>query len=210
MTSTPDQPGRDTGANPAGAGSAGTSPTGPGMAGPGMAGPGMAGPGTARTGAAVGTAPAGPAGQQSDAARQYVPRQAQGYEADYPERGPRGAALGFTLLASVLMMLSGVWGFFEGLAAIIRGSFFVVSRNYVYDLSAVGWGWIHLILGVLIAVAGVALLRDMLWARITGVVLASLIMIANFLFIPYYPFWSFVMIALNAFVIWALLTPRRD
>jgi hypothetical protein len=210
MTSTPDQPGRDMGANPAGTGSAGTSP-----AGAGSAGPGMAGSGTARTGAAVGTPPAGPTGQsdatrQGDAARQYVPRQAQGYETGYQERGPRGAALGFTVLASVLMMLSGVWGFFEGLAAIIRGSFFVATRNYVYDMSAVGWGWIHLILGVLIAVAGVALLRDMLWARITGVVLASLIMISNFLFIPYYPFWAFVMIGLNAFVIWALLTPRRD
>jgi hypothetical protein len=146
---------------------------------------------------------------QQGGTRQYVPRQAPSYEADYQETGPRGMAAGFTMLAAVLMMLSGIWGFFEGLAAIIRGSFFVVTRNYVYDLSAVGWGWIHLILGVLIAVAGVALLRDMLWARITGVVLASLIMIANFLFIPYYPFWSFVMIALNAFVIWALLTPRR-
>jgi len=113
------------------------------------------------------------------------------------------------MLAAVLMMLSGVWGFFEGLAAIIRGSFYVVTRNYVYNMSAVGWGWIHLILGVLIAAAGVALLGDRLWARIVGVVLASLITVANFLFIPYYPLWSIVVIALNLFIIWALLAPRR-
>jgi hypothetical protein len=194
MTSAPDQPARDAGDSP-GSG------------------------GTPRTGAAVGTPPADTTGQarttgqgsttrQGDA-RQQVPRQAQAYEAGYRETGPSGATLGFTMLAAVLMMLSGVWAFFEGLAAIIRGSFFIVTRNYVYDMSAVGWGWIHLILGVLIAVAGVALLRDMLWARITGVVLASLITIANFLFIPYYPLWSIVIIALNMFVIWALLTPRR-
>ena len=147
---------------------------------------------------------------QGATARQQVPRQAQPYEASYQETGPQGMALGFTVMASVLMMVSGVWAFFEGLAAIIRGSWFVVAPHYVYDMSAVGWGWIHLILGVLIAAAGVALLRDMLWARITGVVLASLIMISNFLFIPYYPLWSIVLIALNAFIIWALLTPRRE
>ena len=50
----------------------------------------------------------------------------------------------------------------------------------------------------------------MLWARITGVVLASFSVLANFMFIPYYPLWSFAVIALDLFVIWALLTPRRD
>jgi hypothetical protein len=188
MTNAPDQPARDAGNSP-GSG------------------------GTARTSGAVGTPPGDTAQsgttRQGEAARQYVPRQPEAYETGYRDTGPSGAAMGFTVLAAVLMMLSGVWGFFEGLAAIIRGSFFVVTRNYVYDMSAVGWGWIHLILGVLIAVAGVALLADMMWARITGVVLASLITVANFLFIPYYPVWSIVLIALNLFVIWALLTPRH-
>jgi hypothetical protein len=200
MTSAPDQPPRDGGNSPAGAGAVR--------------------PGATGAGATVGTPPSG-AGQagtmgqqggtmgQGATARQQVPRQAQPYEASYQETGPQGMALGFTVMASVLMMVSGVWAFFEGLAAIIRGSWFVVAPHYVYDMSAVGWGWIHLILGVLIAAAGVALLRDMLWARITGVVLASLITIANFVFIPYYPVWSIVLIALNLFIIWALLTPRR-
>jgi len=57
--------------------------------------------------------------------------------------------------------------------------------------------------------AGERLLRDALWARITGVVLVSFSAIANFMFIPYYPVWSIVLIAIDLFVMWALLSPRR-
>jgi hypothetical protein len=159
-----------------------------------------------RGGAATGTTAAAP----SDATRGYVPRPAPGYDdVGAASDGPRGAALGLTILAAVLMMISGVFGFFEGLAAIIKGSFFVVLPNYAYSLSATGWGWLHLILGALVFVAGAALLADQTWARITGVVLAAFQTIASFVFLPYYPVWGIVVIALSLFVIWALLTPRN-
>jgi hypothetical protein len=152
----------------------------------------------------------GPSAAQAEARRGYVPRQASGYE-DVRTRddGPSGAALGLTLLAAVFMMIAGVLGFFEGLAAIVRGSFFVTLPNYTFSLSAVGWGWVHLILGVLVFAAGAALLADQTWARITGVVLAGFQIIASFVFLPYYPVWAVVIIALSSFVIWALLTPRN-
>jgi hypothetical protein len=143
-------------------------------------------------------------------ARGYVPRPAPGYDDVYAgRREPRGAALGLTILAAVLMMITGVLGFFEGLAAIIRGTFFVVLPNYAFSLSATGWGVVHLILGVLVFVAGAALLTDHLWARIVGVVLAAFMLVANFVYLPYYPVWATVVIALNAFIIWALLSPRN-
>jgi len=114
-------------------------------------------------------------------------------------------------MAAVLMMLSGIWGFLEGLAAVIRGSFFVVLPHYAYSVSITGWGWIHLILGVVVFATGLALfLKDALWARITGVVLVSFSAIANFIFIPYQPVWSIVLIAIDLAVIWALLSPRRE
>jgi hypothetical protein len=118
--------------------------------------------------------------------------------------------MGFTIAAAVLMMMSGVWNFLEGLAAIIRGSFVVVLHNYAYELSATSWGWFHLILGAVVAIAGVALLTDKLWARIIGVALAAVSAIVNFLYIPYLPVWSIVLIAVDVAIIWALLTPRRD
>ncbi len=173
-------------------------------------------------GAAGGTAAAAPGAARSeagarqetaataDAARGYVPRPAPGYDdvrAAHPE--PSGAALGLTILAACFMVVTGILGFFEGLAAIIHGSFFVVLPNYAYSLSATGWGVVHMILGVLVFAAGVALFADQTWARVVGVVLAAAMIIANFVYLPYYPVWAIVLIALNAFVIWALLTPRR-
>jgi hypothetical protein len=143
------------------------------------------------------------------AARDYVPRQAPRHAG--PDVGqPIGAATGLTIMAAVLMMISGIWNFFEGLAALIRGSFFVVLPNYAYDISITGWGWFHLILGAVVAVAGGALLTDRLWARWVGVVLVSVSAIVNFLYIPYQPVWSIALIAIDAVVIWALLTPRRE
>jgi hypothetical protein len=119
------------------------------------------------------------------------------------------AAGGLTITAAVLMMISGVWSFLEGLAAVIRGSFVVVLPNYAYSLSAAGWGWFHLILGVLVAAAGVALLTDRFWARMVGVGLAAISAIVNFLYIPYLPVWSIALIAIDGLIIWALLSRRR-
>ncbi len=149
--------------------------------------------------------------QQDPSSRQYVPRPTQSMDdATYEEARPTGAALGFTVTAAVLMMVSGLWNFLEGLAAIIKGQFFVVLPNYVYNVSVTGWGWIHLILGAAVFVAGAFLFMDKTWARIVGVVLACLSAVANFLYIPYSPVWSVIVIALDVFIVWALLAPRNQ
>lgn len=147
--------------------------------------------------------------QAGEAGRQYVPRPSPRYDdsAGYEEE-PRGAVLGLTLLAAILMMLSGVWNFLEGLAAIIKGSFFIVLPNYAFNASATAWGWTHLILGAVVFLVGICLFMDLLWARITGVVLVSISAIVNFLYIPVSPVWSVIVIAIDLFIIWALLTPR--
>lgn len=148
--------------------------------------------------------------QQDVAARQYVPRPTESFDdAGYVKERPTGAVLGFTITASVLMMVSGLWNFLEGLAGIIKGQFFVVTPNYVYSLSATSWGWIHLIVGAVVFVAGAFLFMDKLWARIVGVVLACISGVINFLYIPYSPVWSVIIIALDVFIVWALLAPRR-
>jgi hypothetical protein len=163
----------------------------------------------ARGTAAPGAAAPQNTGATADTARGYVPRPAPGYDDVQAVRGePCGAALGGTVLAAVLMMVTGVFGFFEGLAAVIRGSFFVVLPNYAFNFSATGWGVVHIILGALVFIAGASLFTGHLWARIVGVVLAAAMMVANFVYLPYYPVWAIVLIALNAFVIWALLMPR--
>lgn len=120
------------------------------------------------------------------------------------------AATGFTYLAATFMLLAGIWGFFEGLAAVIKKHFYVVTSNYAFKIDVTTWGWIHLILGIVVAVAGLCLFLGQTWARVVGVIIAVLSAVANFLFIPYYPFWSIIIIALDIFIIWALLAGRHE
>ncbi|WP_406209226.1 hypothetical protein OH807_38345 [Kitasatospora sp. NBC_01560] len=116
----------------------------------------------------------------------------------------RPFATGWTVFAAVLMIFGGAMAIFEGIAAIAKDDLIVVTHNYAYKMNTTGWGWIHLILGILIVLAGVALFSGAVWARAVGVVVVGLGMIANFLWLPYYPFWAIVLIAIDIFVIWAL------
>ena len=164
--------------------------------------------GTAGSGTAAGTA--GSAAGASGTRGGYVPRPAPGYDDVRAEKEePSGLVMGLTLVAAVFMMIGGLFDLFEGIAALIRGQFFVVLPNYAFSISVTGWGWLHLITGAVVFVVGATLLTDRLWARIAGAVVASLSAIMNFVMMPYYPVWGFVIIALDIFIVWALLTPRR-
>jgi hypothetical protein len=116
----------------------------------------------------------------------------------------RPFATGWTVLAAVLMFFGGLMSIFEGIAAIARDDLIVVTHNYAYTLDVTSWGWIHVFLGALIAAAGLALFTGTLWARVIGIILAALGMFANFLWLPYYPFWAILLIAIDIFIIWAL------
>ena len=118
-------------------------------------------------------------------------------------------ATGFAMFAAVLMMVAGVWSVLAGIAAILNDQVYVTTPQYVYSFDITSWGWIHLILGVVLALAGVGVLQGTTWARVVGIAVASLSLLANFAFIPYYPVWSILIIALDVIVIWAIATYRR-
>ncbi len=111
---------------------------------------------------------------------------------------------GTTILAAALMLFGGVMAIFEGIAAIAKDDLFLATRHYVFEFSLAGWGWVHLILGIVLVFAGCAVISGALWARLFGVAIASLGAIANFLWIPYYPLWALVLVAVNIFIVWAL------
>jgi hypothetical protein len=121
-----------------------------------------------------------------------------------------GWVVGFILFAAVMMMMVGVFQALAGLIAIVDDEFFVATKDYLFKFDVTTWGWIHLILGIVVAVAGWALLSRQTWARAVGIALAALSALANFLFIPYYPLWSLLIIALDVFVIWALAVHGRE
>jgi hypothetical protein len=109
------------------------------------------------------------------------------------------------------MVLGGLWGVIVGLVALSSSHVFIAAppTGYTYYWTYHGWGWVELILGIVVFAAGVCVFLAMPWARYVGAGLAVLSAIAHFMLIPYTPIWSIVMIFLDAFIIWALLTPRR-
>jgi hypothetical protein len=120
-------------------------------------------------------------------------------------------AVGLALFAGAVMMTVGLFQALEGLVALIDDDFYVVTDNYTFELDTTTWGWIHLIMGIVVAVSGYFVIRGDLWARALAMVLAALAALANFLWVPYYPLWSLLIVALNILVIWALAVynPRR-
>ncbi len=146
-----------------------------------------------------------PGYERAGAHRAAEAREAEEYEG----AGLIVARAGFTFLAAVLMIFSGLVTFFYGIVGIIQGSFFTTLPTYIFTIGPSGRGITELVLGALIFAAGVCLILGMMWARMVGVVLAVLTGIANFMFLPWYPVWSFIVIALNVFIIWALLTGGR-
>jgi hypothetical protein len=115
-----------------------------------------------------------------------------------------GWAVGFILFAAIMMLLAGFFQASAGMVAIFENEFYVATRNYLFQFDATTWGWIHLLIGLVVALAGWGLLSGRTWARVVGITLAMLSAIANFLFIPYYPFWALTIITLDIFVIWAI------
>jgi hypothetical protein len=115
-----------------------------------------------------------------------------------------GAALAGTGLAAVLLILSGILGITQGIAAIAEDEVYAVVGKYAYKFDLTAWGWIHLIVGVLILLTGFALFTGSKAARGIGIVLTVLMVVANFLYLPYQPFWSVIMIALGLFMLWSL------
>ncbi|MFD6985101.1 hypothetical protein ACFWAX_31035 [Streptomyces sp. NPDC059956] len=113
---------------------------------------------------------------------------------------------GTTVMAAAFMIFGGAMAIFEGIAAITKDTVFLATRHYIFEFSLAGWGWIHLILGIVLVFAGCAVISGALWARFFGVSIAGLGAIANFLWLPYDPLWALVLIAINILVIWALCT----
>ncbi|GAA1808609.1 hypothetical protein GCM10009682_32950 [Luedemannella flava] len=101
-------------------------------------------------------------------------------------------------------MIMGLYQVFMGIAAIAKGQFFIVAPNYVYSIDTTAWGWVHLGIGAIAAITGFFLFTQATWARWVGIAIAGLSAVANFFFLPYYPIWSLVIIAMDVFVIWSL------
>jgi len=121
-----------------------------------------------------------------------------------------GGAVGWTYFAGVMMMIIGIFHAIAGLAGVVKDNFYAVTPNYVFEFDTTTWGWAHLIGGIVILLAGFGVFSGAVWARTVGVIIAVISLLASFAWIPIYPIWSIVIIAIDVAVIWALTVHGRD
>ena len=119
-------------------------------------------------------------------------------------------AVGWAGFAGVMLILVGVMDVIQGLVAIINDEFYVVGREWAFEFDITAWGWIHVIGGVILVAAGFGIFSGNVAARTVGVIVAGLAAIVNFAWLPYYPIWSIIVIAISVAVIWALTAHGRD
>lgn len=127
-----------------------------------------------------------------------------------PRTRPSGAAIGITITAAFILMFAGFFGIIEGIVGLVNNEFYVVTQKWVFQLDTTTWGWIHIIVGIIALCAGFGLLAGQVWARTVAVIAACLSIIANFLWMPYYPWWALLIITFDVFVIWAVTAHGRD
>ena len=125
-------------------------------------------------------------------------------------REPSGWAVGFTYFAGMMMVMIGAFHIIAGFIGIVDDQFYVATKEYLLQFDTTTWGWIHLILGIVVLLAGVGVFSGSVAARTVGTIVALLSAIAAFAWLPYYPVWAIVIIALAVSVIWALTTHGRD
>ncbi|GAB99652.1 hypothetical protein GONAM_10_01230 [Gordonia namibiensis NBRC 108229] len=124
----------------------------------------------------------------------------------------QGIAAGTSIGAAIILIVVGVVQLAQGIAAVAEDEVFIRGVEYVYKFDFTTWGWIHIVLGAIAIIVGAGLVGGAGWARFTAIVIAGLSIIANFLWLPYYPWWSILVIALDVVVIWAVSTwnPRAE
>ncbi|MER7692095.1 hypothetical protein [Streptomyces sp. NPDC097610] len=119
--------------------------------------------------------------------------------------GPDGSEMinGAAMFAGAAMMLSGPLSILMGASGIARDTLFSASR-YAYRFDLTTWGWIHLVIGVALVIAGLGVLTNQSWGRGAGAAVAGVSLITQFMFVPYYPAWSIFVMTLDLLILFAL------
>jgi hypothetical protein len=113
--------------------------------------------------------------------------------------------VGWSVFAGVLMVLGGIFQAVVGFMAILKDPVYYVGPQVVASLDINQWGWIHLVVALLVMLAGFSVLKGNLYGRIVGVILAVVSAVVNMLFLPAYPVWSLLVIIVDIMIIYSLI-----
>ncbi|MEV0688399.1 hypothetical protein AB0I35_31525 [Nocardia sp. NPDC050378] len=117
-----------------------------------------------------------------------------------------GIAAGTSIAAGILLAVVGVLQILQGISAVANDDLIVVGPEYAYQFDLTSWGWWHIVLGAIVVIVAIGLMAGQTWGRVAAMLIAALSIVANFLWLPYYPWWSIIIIVLDVVVIWAIAT----
>jgi hypothetical protein len=119
--------------------------------------------------------------------------------------------VGWIAFAGLIMVMLGSFHVIQGLVAIFNDKYFLVGKNgLLLHVDYTAWGWVHLVAGVVVLVAGFFVFAGQVWARAVGTIVALLSALLNVAFLGAYPLWSLMMIALDVVIILALTVHGSD
>ena len=117
---------------------------------------------------------------------------------------PGATQSGWVIFAAVILFMAGSLGFFYGLGAVLNDEAITVQGRGVIVWDFTAWGWVHMILGLIMVLTSIGLLRGQGWARGMGIVFATVHAVAQVGLITAFPLWSILLIALDVIVIYQL------
>jgi hypothetical protein len=117
---------------------------------------------------------------------------------------------GWITFAGIMLIIAGSLGLIFGIIAAVNDKWVVFANRGAVSLDLSTWGWVHIIVGAIVLLAGFGVFTGNILARIVGVAVAVVSLIANFLWLPVYPVWAIIIITIDVLVIWALTAHGRE
>ena len=122
----------------------------------------------------------------------------------YGRETERTGWTGWITFAGVMLIIGGSLGLIFGIIAAVNDNWVVFTNRGQVSLDLSTWGWVHIIVGAIVVLAGFGVFTGNILARIVAVAVAVVSLIANFLWLPVYPVWAIIIITIDVLVIWAL------
>jgi hypothetical protein len=128
-----------------------------------------------------------------------------------PGRGGPTAWVGFVVFAGIMLLMVGGFQAFQGFVALLKDDYYAVTPNgLLITMDYTAWGWTHLLISLIAIAAGIGVLAGQMWARVTGIIVAMVSVLANIAFLSAYPIWSVIIITTDVLVIYALAVHGKE
>lgn len=118
--------------------------------------------------------------------------------------------VGWVYFAGVLMVVRGLFDLFQGIFSLTNPDWFVATRQQVVLLDLTAWGWVQIVLAVLLLTGAASVFSGRFWGRLVGVVMMTIAMLVNLIWLPAFPIWGVVLVVLDVIIIYALIAHGRE